>query len=250
MPSGGVTVTCGAANVKGAYTQAWASTKVDSGEIIIQPDDVQVSATNTSTLIDIAVGAAGSEVVVIANINIGMLGHGTTYRFPIFIPAGTRVSIRGQSAVASKALIVRANLIPCSLLADAAMLCETVGAVTASSIGTALPTAAGVAGTKTAWTQLVAACANRVRWVSFSLGCAGTNVAASKGGVDIGYGAAGSEVVLLDSARLEMLGTEQMRVSSFVVPCDLPDGTRFAARWDSTSSGAGSVVNVCGHLFS
>jgi len=236
----------GTANTKGAWAQLWASTAVNSSMLVCMFDDVTVSATNTATLVDIGIGGAGSEVVVIANISVGGLGHGTTHVFPLYIPAGTRVSIRLQSAVVSKALAGRVSLVPAVGDQDAAQIVDTYGADTANSKGVTLATPS-VAGTKTGWTQIVASTTRDAAWITWSFASNGTNIAAAKGGVDIGYGGAGSEQVLVGNIRWEQLGTEAIRHAGFVVPCNIPAGTRLAVRWDSTSTAAASVINAMLH---
>jgi hypothetical protein len=248
-PTGAVTVTASATvNTKGAWVQCFAATAVDSAGLVMQPDDVQVSATNTSTLMDIGVGAPGSEQVVVPNINIGGWGHGAMFQAPLFIPAGSRVAVRIQSVIASKALPLRLNLIPTPVLADACQWCEAWGIDTANSKGLTLttPTTAGV---KTAWQQISAGITRDTSVIAWSLANAGSNISANKGGFDIGYGPSGSEVPLMQDARWEQLGTEQFRPCQFVVPCNLPAGTRLAVRWDSTGTTAASVANAAVYCF-
>jgi hypothetical protein len=248
--TGSVTVTASATiNTKGAWTQLEAATAQDHGMLVIQPDDVQVSATNTSTLLDIGVGAAGAELVILPNVNMGGWGHGTLFSAPLFIPEGSRVAVRIASVIASKAFSMRVNFIPCPTMADAAQFCETWGASTATSQGTTLTTPS-VAGTKTAWQQISAGITRDTSWIAWSLANAGTNISANKGGFDIGYGGAGAEQPLVQDARWEQLGTEQFRPCHFVVPCNLPAGTRLAVRWDSTGTTAASVANAVVHCFS
>lgn len=248
--SASMTVTASAtANTKGAWAQMFAATTVDSGYLVLMPDDITVSATNTATLVDVGVGAAGVEQVVLSNINIGAWGHGSDFIAPLFIPAGSRVSLRIQSAVVSKVLNGRLSLIPCAVLNDASQFSETWGATTATSSGTTLTTPS-VAGTKTAWQQISAGITRDTSWITWSLGSNGTNIAAAKGGFDVGYGGAGVEQPLVQNARWEQLGAETVRPCCFPVPCNLPAGTRLAVRWDSTSIAAASVLNACVHCFS
>lgn len=239
----------GTANTKGSYTQVFAATTFDSQQLVIQLDDITVSATNTGVLMDVAVGAGGSEQVIIANINFGAFGHGPVFVAPMFIPAGSRVAVRIQSAVVSKAVIGRINLVPASVLGDAANWCETWGAQTATSAGTTMPTP-GVAGTKTAYQAITSATTRQVKWITWSVGSILTNIAAAKGGIDIAYGAAGAESLLVSNIRWEQLGTEVIRAAMFVVPCCIPAGSRIAARWDSSSTAGTSVIGLVVHGFS
>jgi hypothetical protein len=216
--------------------------------LVWQPDDVFLSATDTSTLLDIGVGAAGSERIVVADVSMGAWTHGSMFQAPLFIPEGSRVAVRIQSAVASKALQGRLSLIPCPSLADAAQFCETWGIVSASSKGTTLTTPSG-AGTKTAWQQITAGITRDTSWITWALASSGSNIAAAKGGFDIGYGPSGSEVALMQNARWEQLGTESLNPCIFPIPCNLPAGTRLAVRWDSSSTAAASVLNAAVYCF-
>jgi hypothetical protein len=93
------------ANTKTAYTQVQASTARDYMGVILYFDHHDTSANITSSnhaLIDVAIGASGSEIVLISNL-VEIIGYtqsyamtGNTY-FPIAIPAGTRISVRCQS---------------------------------------------------------------------------------------------------------------------------------------------------------
>jgi hypothetical protein len=249
VTTGSVTVTANAvANTKGAWQQVFASTVTDSGWLVVQPDDVFVSATNTGTLLDVGVGAAGVEQVIVPNIVMGAWQHGSMFMCPMFIPAGSRVSIRIQSAVASKAFPVKVNLLPCAVQADACQWCEALGVSAGTSGGTTLPTPS-VAGTKTAWVQLSAGLTRDTSVICWSMGTLGTNIAAAKGGIDIGYGPSGQEQPLVANARWEQLGTENINPCMFPVPCNLPAGTRIAARFDSTSTAAASVPQVAAYAF-
>ena len=237
------------AHTKGSWTQIFASTTVDSGYLVLMPDDITVSATNSATLVDIGVGAAGSERIVIADINVGAWGHGAMFQTPLFIPAGSAVSVRLQSAITSKVMNGRLSLLPSPVLGESAKFSETWGASSATSAGLTLTTPS-VSGTDTAWQQISAGITRDTNWIAFSLGSVGTNVAASKGTFTVGYGASGSEQPLLANARWEQLGTEVMRACHYWVPCNLPAGTRLVVRFNSTSTGPGSVLNACVHCFS
>jgi hypothetical protein len=62
---------------------------------------------------DIGVGASGSETVLIPDLQVGwalnenVSNDNCMYYFPLYIPAGTRISARSQSVVASKTAVVR-----------------------------------------------------------------------------------------------------------------------------------------------
>jgi hypothetical protein len=96
------------ANTKGAYSQIVSSTVADIGGIFVVFDAQNTasgSSGNTYSLIDIAVGPSGSEVVIIPNIVLSVFTAGTATQFggflpymPIQIQAGSRISVRSQSS--------------------------------------------------------------------------------------------------------------------------------------------------------
>lgn len=96
-------------NTKGAYAQLVASTSRDYCGLNIQFDEGVASApaANTIYLVDIAIGASGSENAIIPNASILKLVASSTFRIiipgvvgPYFvpIPAGSRISARAQSS--------------------------------------------------------------------------------------------------------------------------------------------------------
>ena len=99
----------GTANTKGVYSQITASLTNDLAGFMFQMD-TQNNTTGTSTdlswLIDIAVGAGGSEVIILPNfyqVSYGVNGNNlhipTVGYMPMPIRAGTRISVRGQCSV-------------------------------------------------------------------------------------------------------------------------------------------------------
>jgi len=107
----GATVTADGttAHTKGAYAELIASTAYDAFGITVAIAGLGTAAsTNTRSLVDIAVGAASSEVNIIPNLICGQAGQWAsasfgpaTYFFPLYIPAGTRLSARIQSLALS-----------------------------------------------------------------------------------------------------------------------------------------------------
>lgn len=104
VENGGANVTAGAVNTKGAYSALIASTAKNA--IAIALSFRAQTLTASTILADIAFGAAGSEVVKMANFpfafasNVGPL---TLFSPPIpyNIPAGTRISVRIQASTAA-----------------------------------------------------------------------------------------------------------------------------------------------------
>ncbi len=107
--SDGTTVTAsGTTHTKGSYAQLIASTGRPSYGITIVIHNVGAASTNARMLVDIAIGAAASEQVIIPNLLAGNASAwnaasngGTCYYFPIAIPSGVRISARCQASTAS-----------------------------------------------------------------------------------------------------------------------------------------------------
>jgi hypothetical protein len=94
------------AHTKGAWTELVASTTAESSLLFINVSDISASGVNTATLLDVAVGAAGSETVIASNVAVGGAPSFASLRttslavgLPVRIPAATRVSARIQSVV-------------------------------------------------------------------------------------------------------------------------------------------------------
>lgn len=98
----GVTVAPSAsAHTKGSWVEVVASAAHDVHLITIVSYGTFVSGGRTTFLLDIGIGGAGSETVLIPNLIVGYAGSGVgmkhEYTFPLFIPAGTRISARCQA---------------------------------------------------------------------------------------------------------------------------------------------------------
>lgn len=102
----GVTMTSGAANVKGAYAQIVASTTRDHRYLIPSVQAADSSVTAARWFIDIAVGAAASEVIIFPDMFVNASGSeiisGAT-AMPLLrpIPSGSRIAARIQSSGAT-----------------------------------------------------------------------------------------------------------------------------------------------------
>lgn len=98
----------GTANTKGAYSQIVSSTVADIAGIFVvfdQQNNASGTTGATYSLIDIAVGASGSEVVIVPNLVLSVFLSGAPELFggflpyiPIQIPAASRISVRSQSS--------------------------------------------------------------------------------------------------------------------------------------------------------
>lgn len=72
-----------------------ASTAADASSLMIQLRTTNVAAaTRTSGVFEVMIGAGGSETPIIGPITFGYYNNQSTWNLPIFIPAGSRLSIR------------------------------------------------------------------------------------------------------------------------------------------------------------
>lgn len=154
---------------KGAWAQAIASLSGDTYGLMITIHNSATSAANRTYAVDIGVGAAGSEVVIIPDLigssaaAYGSVGGGHHYYFPIFIPAGSRVAVRAQGSVVTA---IRVNVQAYQQPANPAMVrtCSSVEEIgltgvvgTALTVGTTAEGAWTLVGTTTQdnwWWQL------------------------------------------------------------------------------------------------
>lgn len=100
------------------YTTLIAATAYQAYGIAVMVGSVGTTATtNTRTLVDIAIGAAASEQVIIPNLMAGQVGASNSassspqmYFFPIVITAGVRISATSQTVTASDTVHVSVYL--------------------------------------------------------------------------------------------------------------------------------------------
>lgn len=251
-------VSGGSAHTKGSWVEVTAATTYDVFRVVMQTANSNASGTNTAGLLDIGVGGAGSEVVVVPNLAVGYSSTGTSGTFPVwdlplFIAKGSRVAVRWQSARTSQSLNTLWTLFGPTSTTRAvprpAPFTWAYGPNTASSLGvTCTP---GAANAKGAWSQLAAATDGPV--AAIAVGVQGAGISAMQGGtvlVDIGAGAAGSEVVILPNLSF-MTTTQELVARNHLLttyPVDLPAGVRLAARVSNSGGNSGAYlvdVSVC-----
>ena len=224
-------------NTKGAYTQLTASLSQDADGLVLNV--LQAGSTNCSYLLDLAIGTAGSEQIIVPDLlaSTGSGGGGVVMGGSVYLPiptrAGQRLAARCQASTASAVLRVLAHTVKYGL-GNAAELGRivSIGTAAATSRGTSIDPGAS-AGAKGAWTQLTASSPIPARGVIVMLGnqnnSARTNCTWL---VDIGIGAAGSETVLMPdmlfagSAGADTIGPCYWPLTAVAIPA----GTRIAAR--------------------
>lgn len=226
----GSTVTGGAgANTKGSYTQFVASTTFASNRLHI--DVPQTNTTSQGYLLDIATGAAASEVVVLPNVLAGSLLNtaplmgAETIDFNLAIASSTRVSARCQCSLGSGALTMALTLVAAGYVPGLASF--TTDGVSGSTGTTIDP--GGTANTKGAYAQLSASTATITQFYAISLSVGGntTRTNSATWAIDLATGAAGSEVVLVPDERASAGGGANPML--VMVPQGYSDMTYIAA---------------------
>lgn len=221
-------------HTKGAWVQVTASSAEDCTQVTFLAD-VNLSGVNTATLIDIGVGASGAETIVVPDIACGgWIQSSGSYvhagiQIPLSIPAGSRIALRSQSFTGSNPTTVALSLWGGGDIASQPVL-DIIGSDPATSRGV-------YAGGTTAWVEVVASTTQD--YSSFvvvpSLAtAAGTTVAPS---LNVGVGAAGSEVelsgrMLLSQSTAEQIQSQYLRPfweDSCIFP-GVPAGSRIVVK--------------------
>jgi hypothetical protein len=223
------------ANQKGSWVELIAATAFDWKAFDFQVySSYQAPGSFTSALTDIGIGGAGSEQVLLENLMSSPLANSPLNIFtnvvwqsiPLAIPAGTRIAARGQSTPSGGTkqsgvyiLGKGGGFTEHPVLGRA----TTIGTDTASSRGTVVTTAASANG-KGSWAQLTASAPHSVRHLMVMAARMNSNFC-----IDIGVGAAASEVVVLANLLANPNGPVVP-----IYPVAIPAGTRIAARASAT----------------
>jgi hypothetical protein len=235
----GATVTTGAStSTKGSPAQVIASTNFDAYWIRVLAFNVASTGLLSRCCLDICVGASGQERVLIPDLIAGMAGaYGTTgqpgpkvWDFPLYIPAGTRLSAQAACDRTSAAIIVGIYIYG----GDGAPAFRVGTKVTTYGIGTVPGAAAFTPGTAAwgAWAQ-VAATTSEDHFAMSPGWQHGTSAANNRVvGISMGIGPAASEkqageTYLYTTDQLEAIGGPCNSMPHFQ---DIPAGTRLAIR--------------------
>lgn len=234
--SRGVSLTApGAINTKGAWTQIIAATAFCATAINIHIGEGQA---NPDQLIDIGIGGAGSEIVLISNMvkgtGTGNIGKGALYQFPLLIPQGVRISARYQTtSITSPNCRVSVRLMGQGFFSPSPLeVVTTYGADTTDSGGTSIDPGA-TANTKGAWTVLSASTGQPMRALVFAAGNQGNTTRTSCNWlVDVGMGGAGVEQVIVPNYWLEASSTDDTVTpqASPLFPVNIPSASRLVVR--------------------
>ena len=220
-----------AAHTKGAWVELIASTGGAAVGVLLTITNW--SNGNVDYLIDLGTGAAASESVKIPNIYFRGPGSSIPISVksifvPLSIAASTRVALRCQSEAGSATLRCQVTVIT-GATASAFGTVTAYGVVAASSDATQIDPGA-VAHTKGSWVELTAS-SSAIDGLLVIVGNDFNVVPATTNWlIDIGTGAAASEVVLLGNLPSTCGTVETGTMLFFYVPISLAAGTRIAAR--------------------
>lgn len=225
--SKGVTVTAAAtAHTKGSWAQLEASTDFNIEGFWIR---ISTFDYDEDMMIDIGIGASGSESVLVPNI-FKRAGVGVSAFFPVPIKAGTRVSARVQATTASKVAQVMLLGIGSSITGNPG--CGRVWDIGNTTTTSCIEVDAGsTANTKGSWVELKSSTPNLVTGLVLSINSSSSGTDDASFLIDIGIGSSGSEKVLIpDIYTYSKDFLPVSRPGYIYLDVDIPAGTRIVAR--------------------
>lgn len=238
-----VSVTAGAANVKGAWLELVAASARDAHSIVLEIG-TPTAAGPLGFLIDIGIGAGGSEQIIIPNLFYDQRTDNNesviyVLRLKLKIPAGSRVAARVQCGTASRVQRISAQLVSGVASEDRIGRVYAYGVDTATSRGTQIDPGATVH-TKGAWAQLVAS-SDELSGLFMVPGHGPVSSTINSGNLaDIGIGAAGSELVIVPNIFVanSQSGDLFLPAVTDLFRAKIPAGSRLAVRAQSTNNSA------------
>lgn len=264
----GTSITAGAAHTKGTAVQLGADlTEPLVGFWLVVETVGTVSATDNRALLDIQVDLAGgtSWSDLIANMNIGhakVALQAALFYIPIRVPSGAALAARCQAATASKQHFVQIHGVgegDSPWQQWSAVVCDTLGADTAASEGTAITTGnQGASGAEGTWVAVGGAVTRDYRAIMLDIGVdtADTTVNARGYALDIGMDVdGGSAFVPIVENLFYELGSNETQESQPVgvggfIPAEvqIPEGATLAVRVSSSGTAVDALSAIL-HCF-
>lgn len=211
---------------KGAWTQAIASLSNDTYGLLICISGNNASAASRNTAVDIGIGAAASEIVVIPDLIAGNAcsyavgGSGLWYFFPVAIPAGTRVAVRAQGTVTTAfRVFIQAFQKPLnpSMIKKAALV-EAIGMTVPNGVAVTPGTTA-----EGAWTLLGTTTQRNWYWqVGAQIPSGDTAHNAGVIHIDLAEGNGTNFNILIESAVLVTTAAEIATIPPITIGCEYP----------------------------
>jgi hypothetical protein len=243
----GTSVTCGTANVKGGWTQLISSLGADCCWTVVELACLSLAK---SVLVDIGIGSLNNEQPVVNNLwfrspaGVGSIDV-VKYCFPLQIPSGSRISVRGQSNTAAQVFTAKMSCYDGAFtMMEGAARIDMVGVSTATSSGTAvMPNA--TANTKGSFAQLILSTTKDYCGLIVVVGLIGT--VSTDYLFDIAIGGAGSEQVIIPNIH-GMPQTSAPMMTVFV-PIPVPSGSRLSARAQANGASAANCQIAAGGIY-
>ena len=228
-------------------TEVVASTAADAELVEVTLHGMSTVGAETDGLVNVYVGAGGSEVVLLPNLLAGwtliFTGAGTqrSYRFPVRIPRGTRLSADLRAEIASDTVQIMVTLYHLGGMHWSGAGVEVLGANTAASRGTDVTPGTTSEGTLTS----IGTSGRAYRYVLPAvMGNADETLTASVLSCDIGTASApiaGLEEFMCFASTAEWQGSVDNGQGRFV---DIASGTALYARLQSSAADA-EAKSVC-----
>jgi hypothetical protein len=227
----GTLVTCGDANIKGAWVSL-GSMVACKGLLLM----VRLATNSRHGLVDFALSSDGSNfTIIIPNYYITMSTASCSYLyFPVSIPSGYSLYVRGQADVAAAQLYVEAFPMQPGFMPSAPLSkVTTYGALSSGQTrGTAI-VAGTPAHTKGAWVA-IGTLAAAAKWLILDFGY--PSATGNAGYLfDLGIGPSGSEIILIPDFYIIQL-SGNLYPPSLWFPVQIPNGTQISVRSQSTTA--------------
>lgn len=262
----GVASTSGAANADGSWVQLGSDLTFELTNMLLRfVAGTAPSAADSRALGDIGVDLAGgtsfTEIVsdLLLTGTSSNVGQARLIRLPIRVPSGASIAFRHRAALASDVIRVQAMFVGASQYpwqAWSADICDTYGAVAASSDGTAIGTGSiGASGAEGSWVQITAATLRDHIAImpQLAVGAGDTNWSGRGYLIDIGYDQAGGSSYIPLITDLDLL-IDSSEITNGIWPAEplfatIPQGSSLAVR-ASSSGTAVDALAACLYCFS
>lgn len=242
--SRGSVLTSGGADTKGSWVELTASSDELTGFIVTAAPNT--NGGSTSFMIDIGVGGAGSEVVIVENLYLNSSQAAEEQEgewvIPIQIAAGERIAARCQSSGVSGTIAALITSESGNFL---------IGSTGAESIsyGEALATTTGVdidagasANTKGAWSEITSSSDDLIGFCISVGNNQNSGMVDANFLLDIAIGGAGNEEVIVPNLFIVTSLRESLHYARVFHGIRIPSGTRIAARIQSNITDAADRV--------
>lgn len=256
----GTTVTSHAsANTKGSYVELITATAWAGSYLYVSTVGAPTTTgTLRDFLIDIAMGSAGSETVIVPNLVFTQNPSTTPFSgffvlCPLETPKGSRISARCQDSTGGGDVKLVVHVLGGGSMGPTCQLCTSVGADTTDSGGQVIDPGAST-NTEGAIQEMSAAVPFDVRAVAMTVGLRRNTSQAASGywAFDLLVGAGGSEVVAIPDICVNCNASEFLVPSAQgAFPCHIKKGSRVSLRVRSNLNDATDrLLDVVLHLFS